>query len=113
VPRKGGIWGWGKKAFKVPEKVFKAPEFRSIVSIDQVYLQASLMQPIFTAKVCEWALASSGYFPHKSVADGFIAWLDASRCASHTATHRNTLQHTATHRNTPQHPESRMGLLPG
>ena len=92
---KRGYGHGGKRHLRCLKRCFR--RLRLIVSIDQLYLQASLMQPIFIAKVCKWALASSAYFPHKSVADGFIAWLDASRCASHTATHRNTPQHTATH----------------
>jgi len=48
-------------------------------SIDQLYLQAHTMLPIFACKVCDWALSSRGCFPHKSIFDTFILWEDASQ----------------------------------
>jgi len=31
-------------------------------------------QTIFIQKVCGWALVANVFFPHKGIADGFVAW---------------------------------------
>jgi len=80
VEEKRLTWGGFRNPIaKQCAEVLEVPEseFERMQSIDQLYLQANLAHPIFISKVCEWARVSSGYFPHKTVANTFIAWPDA------------------------------------